>query len=119
MPVTPDDARLMDVQQGGRCFFCDGSVGAKSTFDHLIPQAYGGIDDPANVVLAHRRCNQRKDDRLPTDEELDRFFALRRSSRLGVWPPLRVLRDEGEGADEEERWIAVAQAISRTIARQR
>lgn len=113
MPVTPDDARLMDVQQGGRCFFCDGPVGEKATFDHLIPQAYGGIDDPANVVLAHRRCNQRKADRLPTHEELDRFFALRRSSRLGVWLPLRALRDEDEGADEDELWMAVAQAIAR------
>ncbi|PWC37511.1 HNH endonuclease [Azospirillum sp. TSO35-2] len=108
MPVTPDDAQLMDVQQGGRCFFCDGPVGGQATFDHLIPQAYGGIDDPANVVLAHRRCNQRKADRLPTPDELDRFFALRRSSRLGVWPPLRALHD----ADDGDEWIAVAQAIS-------
>lgn len=113
MPVTPDDARLMDVQQGGRCFYCDGTIGAGATLDHLIPRAYGGADDPANVVLAHRRCNQRKGDRLPTGRELDRFFALRRSSRLGVWPPLRALHDVGEGADEEERWMAVAQAIAR------
>ncbi|WP_042446055.1 HNH endonuclease [Azospirillum sp. B510] len=113
MPVTPDDARLMDVQQGGRCFFCDKPVGETATFDHLIPQAYGGIDDPANIVLAHRRCNQRKGDRLPTAEELDRFLSLRRSSRLGVWPPLRALRDGEEGADEEQRWFSVAQAIAR------
>lgn len=108
MPVSPDDARLMDVLQGGRCFYCGEPVGAKATFDHLIPQAYGGIDDPANVVLAHRRCNQRKGDRLPTIDELDRFFHDRCTSRLGVWPPLRALR----AADEGQEWIAVARAIS-------
>ncbi|MBP2297536.1 HNH endonuclease [Azospirillum picis] len=114
MPVTPDDTRLMDVQQGGRCFYCDGPVGAKATFDHLIPQAYGGIDAPANVVLAHRRCNQRKGDRLPTAGELDRFFSLRRGSRLGVWPPLHALREAVlRGAGEDAAWIAVAEAIAR------
>ncbi|MBP2230550.1 hypothetical protein J2847_003855 [Azospirillum agricola] len=108
MPVSPDDATLMDVQQGGRCFFCGEPVGAKATFDHLIPLAYGGIDEPSNVVLAHRRCNQRKGDRLPDAGELDRFFAARRGSRLGVWPPLRALR----AAEEGQEWIAVARAIS-------
>lgn len=108
MPVSPDDVTLMDVQQGGRCFYCNAPVGAQGTLDHLIPRAYGGIDDPSNVVLAHRRCNQRKADRLPDPEELDRFFAARRNSRLGVWPPLRALRD----AEEGQEWIAVARAIS-------
>lgn len=108
MPVTPDDASLMDVQQGGRCFFCGEPVGAKVTFDHLIPQAYGGEDEAANVVLAHRRCNQRKSDRLPTPDELDRFFAMRRNSRLGVWPPLRALRN----AEDGQEWIVMARAIS-------
>jgi 5-methylcytosine-specific restriction endonuclease McrA len=108
MPVTPDDAKLMDVLQGGRCFYCGEPVGGKATFDHLIPQAYGGADIPANVVLAHRRCNQRKGDRLPNPDELDRFFAERRASRLGIWPPLRALR----AAEEGQEWIAVARAIS-------
>ncbi len=108
MPITPDDITLMDVQQGGRCFYCDEPVGAKATIDHLIPQAYGGRDEPANAVLAHRRCNQRKADRLPTPDELDRFFTARRASRLGIWPPLRALRDAAEG----DEWIAVARAVS-------
>lgn len=108
MPVTPDDARLMDVLQGGRCFLCGEPVGGKATFDHLIPQAYGGANEPANVVLAHRRCNQTKGDRLPTPDELDRFFKERRNSRLGIWPPLKALRDAREG----DEWIAVARAVA-------
>lgn len=108
MPITPDDARLMDVLQGGRCFYCGEPVGTKATIDHLIPQAYGGVDEPSNAVLAHRRCNQRKADRLPTPDELDRFFAARRTSRLGIWPPLRALG----AAEEGDEWIAVARAIA-------
>lgn len=108
MPVSPEDTRLMDVLQGGRCFYCGEPIGAKATFDHLIPQAYGGADEPANVVLAHRRCNQKKGDRLPTPEEIERLIAERRRSRLGVWPPLLALL-KAEPGDE---WMTVARAIA-------
>lgn len=109
-PPSPDDARLMDVQQGGRCFLCGEPVGAKATYDHLIPRAYGGADVAANVVLAHVRCNRKKADRLPTAEEIDRFVALRKGSRLGVWPPLLALRQ----AEEGEEWIVLARAVAAT-----
>ncbi len=98
----------MDIGQGGRCFYCDHPLGAKATFDHVIPQAYGGVDAPGNVVLAHRRCNQIKGDRLPTAEEVDRLLVQRRSSRLGVWPPIAALKD----VEEEDAWIIVARAIA-------
>ncbi|HRQ82954.1 MAG TPA: HNH endonuclease, partial [Azospirillaceae bacterium] len=100
-PPSPDDARLMDVQQGGRCFLCGEPVGAKATYDHLIPRAYGGADVAGNVVLVHARCNKKKADRLPTPDEIDRFIAMRKGSRLGVWPPLLALRQ----AEEGEEWI--------------
>lgn len=112
MAVGRDDALLMDVAQGGRCFLCGEPVGAAATFDHLIPLAYGGIDAPANVVLAHRRCNQRKGDRLPTAEEVDRLVQQRRGSRLGVWPPLLVLREHDPQRDPDGAWMAVARAIA-------
>jgi 5-methylcytosine-specific restriction endonuclease McrA len=35
-----------------------GMVPMGPTIDHLVPVARGGIDDRANVKLAHRRCNQ-------------------------------------------------------------
>lgn len=107
-PVTPEDARLMDILQGGRCFYCGGPVGAKATFDHVIPAAYGGIDTPGNVVLAHRRCNLLKADRLPTPEEIDRLIRQRRGSRLGVWPPIAALADAAPG----DEWITVARAVA-------
>lgn len=111
-PPSADDAALMDVQQGGRCFLCGQAMGAKSTYDHLIPRAYGGADAAANVTLVHGRCNKLKGDRLPTGDEIDRFIALRRGSRLGVWPPLLALRDAPEG----EEWIVLARAVAAMAA---
>jgi hypothetical protein len=107
--IGEDEARLMDVQQGGLCFLCGQPVGAKATFDHLIPQAYGGADIAANVVLVHRRCNQKKAADLPSDGDIDRFVALRRGSRLGVWPPLLALRRAGPDEDE---WMVLARAVA-------
>ncbi|HYD30856.1 MAG TPA: HNH endonuclease [Azospirillaceae bacterium] len=106
--MTPDDTLVMEVIQGGRCFYCGEPVGAKATFDHVIPQCYGGTDDPGNIVLAHRRCNQLKGDRLPTPDEIGRLVAQRKRSRLGVWPPVLALRD----AEEGEEWIVVARAVA-------
>jgi len=108
MPVSPEDSQLMDVLQGGRCFLCGEPVGGKATFDHLIPQAYGGVDEPSNVVLTHRRCNQKKGDRLPTPEEIERFIQQRRRSKLGIWPPLQALLD----AEPGDEWMTVARAIA-------
>ena len=109
MPMTPEDSQVMDVLQGGRCFYCGQPIGAKATFDHVIPQAYGGADEPSNIVLAHRRCNQEKLDRLPTWEELERFIEQRRRSRLGIWPPIQALY---EADPDEDEWIVVARAIA-------
>lgn len=105
--MTREDYRLMEVAQGGLCFLCGKPMGAGATDDHLIPLAYGGADIPANVVLAHRRCNQLKGDRLPTAEEVERLIAQRRRSRLGVWPPLRRLLEAEPGRE----WLVVAEAI--------
>lgn len=109
-PPSADDAALMDVQQGGRCFLCGEPVGVKATYDHLIPRAWGGADAAGNVVLAHARCNRRKGDRLPTPDEIDRFVAMRKGSRLGVWPPLVALRRAAEG----EEWVVLARAVAET-----
>ncbi|HZH28572.1 MAG TPA: HNH endonuclease [Azospirillaceae bacterium] len=103
-PFDPD--RLL-AAQGGRCFYCGDALGRGATVDHLIPQAYGGIDDVANCVMAHRRCNQLKGDRLPTADEIDRLVEERKRSRLPVWPPLLAVRD----ADPDQAWMECALAI--------
>jgi len=34
----------------------------RPTFDHIRPRSKGGGDDPANLQLAHARCNKQKGD---------------------------------------------------------
>jgi 5-methylcytosine-specific restriction endonuclease McrA len=102
------DPTLLAIAQSGRCFYCGEPIGAKATFDHFIPKCYGGIDDLANIVLAHRRCNILKGDRLPTVDEIERFIEMRRRAKLPVWPPIKAL----QGAEEGEEWIVVARAVA-------
>lgn len=90
----------MDVQQGGLCFYCGQPLGAHTaTYDHLIPLSHGGADVTGNVVLAHRRCNALKADRLPSPDAIERFVAMRKGSRLGVWPPLLTAIARNDDAD--------------------
>ncbi|QQP89077.1 HNH endonuclease [Skermanella sp. TT6] len=102
------DPKLMAISQQGRCFYCGEPVGAKATVDHFIPQCYGGIDDIANTVLAHRRCNILKGDRLPTPDEIETLVEQRRRAKLPVWPPILALLE----AEEGEEWIVVARAVA-------
>ena len=62
--------------QEGRCAICGGLVPKnrfetphatvwkkkRPSFDHIRPRNKGGLDDPANLQLAHAECNWRKGD---------------------------------------------------------
>jgi 5-methylcytosine-specific restriction endonuclease McrA len=37
----------------------------RPSVDHIWPRARGGTNDPANLQIAHLRCNNHKKDRLP------------------------------------------------------
>lgn len=53
------------MRDGWRCHLCGKKVDRRlpathsrgPTIDHLVPISAGGIDDPSNVALAHKRCN--------------------------------------------------------------
>lgn len=65
-----------------RCFLCDLHLAYEDyTDDHLFPRSRGGSNAEPNLVPAHKSCNNEKSDRWPTEEELERFFAIR-----GHWP---------------------------------
>lgn len=50
-----------------RCRFC-GREGGELTIDHIIPRARGGHHyKKANLVVACRRCNQRKANKTPEE----------------------------------------------------
>jgi 5-methylcytosine-specific restriction endonuclease McrA len=64
------------TKQDGRCAICGEAIPrgrfdvahatiwkkTRPTFDHIRPRAKGGGDVPANIQLAHARCNKRKGD---------------------------------------------------------
>ena len=54
--------RTVFARDGSKCQYC-GS--AAENLDHVIPRSKGGPHTWENVVAACRRCNNRKEDRLP------------------------------------------------------
>jgi hypothetical protein len=103
------------------CWICEGEVAPKTpagsphaaSVDHVIPRARGGTNDPANLRLAHRRCNGQRGSRLP---ELDWPPELGVHEPAPLWPVLqRALRRRGDwevvaavAADRAlpaERWL--------------
>jgi 5-methylcytosine-specific restriction endonuclease McrA len=64
---------LLDLQRG-RCFYCQGGMAARSAHvDHFIAWSRYPTDLAHNFVLADDRCNNRKRDRLPAVEHLERW----------------------------------------------
>lgn len=50
--------RDIAIRDGWRCHICQKRVKVEqATFDHLVPIMDGGLHEPANVALAHHRCN--------------------------------------------------------------
>ena len=59
--------RTVFARDGHRCQYC-GS--AAESIDHVVPRSRGGLHAWDNVVAACRRCNARKEDRLPHEAGL-------------------------------------------------
>lgn len=81
-------ARLF-LAQRGKCFHCGSpmlmSVATKTrngrfnggwTREHVVPISKGGPKAYINVVLAHKRCNERRGNRAATAEELDKHRSI-------------------------------------------
>jgi 5-methylcytosine-specific restriction endonuclease McrA len=56
--------RAVFARDGWTCQYCGG---AAENVDHVIPKSRGGEHAWENVVAACRRCNSRKENRLPAD----------------------------------------------------
>jgi 5-methylcytosine-specific restriction endonuclease McrA len=59
--------RAVFVRDGGKCQYCGA---AAENIDHVVPKSRGGAHEWENVVAACRRCNARKEDRLPHEAGL-------------------------------------------------
>lgn len=83
MSTRPIVDRLM-VAQHNLCFHCNivmqprkgGQPSAQQwTREHVFPKCrHPGMSN--NFVLAHRTCNTKRGDRMPTDAEIDRARAI-------------------------------------------
>lgn len=63
--VAPVNPASIYARDEGHCQLCGGEVAqAEMSLDHIVPLARGGTHEPANVQLAHLRCNIRKGTRL-------------------------------------------------------
>lgn len=67
-PQGDDDSNLSPTarkraalrkRDGDGCWFCGDAMGEDCTLEHLVPKSRGGGNDNANLVLAHRHCNNR------------------------------------------------------------
>jgi 5-methylcytosine-specific restriction endonuclease McrA len=78
---------------GGRCFYCDGRLGAID-IDHFLPWARYPENRLENLVPTHARCNQSKAAHLAAVEHLERWLQrfvkqrddLAEVSRTARWP---------------------------------
>lgn len=62
--------------QDGRCYLCGKLMSPRGdmfahdsvmpSLDHVIPKSRGGTNRLGNVALAHKQCNNKKADRVPT-----------------------------------------------------
>ncbi len=105
--------RLHAAQQG-LCFYCDGNLPiTAATLDHVVPRASGG-GSSGNTVLACKPCNQAKNDRAPTEAEVERcrrLYAELRASGLVDLPQPERKRVKVKVA---MRWASTA-AVNRAV----
>ncbi|MHB8438922.1 MAG: HNH endonuclease [Acidimicrobiales bacterium] len=59
--------RTVFARDGHRCQYCGSPA---ESIDHVLPRSRGGRHVWDNVVAACRRCNTRKEDRLPAEAGL-------------------------------------------------
>ena len=61
---APLTRRAVFARDGGECQYCGSPA---ENLDHVVPRSKGGEHSWENVVAACRRCNSRKENRLPED----------------------------------------------------
>lgn len=83
-------AKMLARRDGTDCGICDEPIDMSlrapdplsPSIDRIIARVRGGSDDPENLQLAHRRCNQSKGDLLPAERAVRHCAVLGCERRL-------------------------------------
>jgi 5-methylcytosine-specific restriction endonuclease McrA len=67
-------AEVLAPMQEYRCFYCLGRLDGRGEVDHFIPWTRYPRDTSHNFVLAHRTCNNNKQDMLAARPHLERWM---------------------------------------------
>lgn len=64
---------FLSLAQDGRCAYCQKLFGNDliATKDHVVPRSKDGKNGYGNILAACFPCNSKKDNRMPTEDELD------------------------------------------------
>jgi 5-methylcytosine-specific restriction endonuclease McrA len=96
-------------QQRGRCPYCGGEMAAPHAadldLDHIFPNQRGGTSDRRNLVLAHRKCNAAKGQRLPHEAAQAGALPLTWPEILEVVRPMRWGTVDPDGLPRTKRHI--------------
>ena len=99
--------RILMRRQDNTCVYCGYRRRATSLdIDHVIPVARGGSNDPGNLQVICRPCNQRKG--VQTDEEFRARYS-RLVPQRGLTPPQRRI-SQNEFREETRRTTEVDSA---------
>jgi 5-methylcytosine-specific restriction endonuclease McrA len=93
--------------QGGRCFYCVESMGARADVDHFLPWSRSGDDGIDNLVAAHGRCNNAKRASLPAEAHLARWLERSEQHRAD----LGAISEQVPWPRDVDRTMAVARAL--------
>ena len=81
---------LTDLQNG-LCFYCSSQIrSGESEIDHFVPWAKYPIDLAHNLVLADRKCNGKKRDRLPHIKHLTVWWERNKASGDAITAAVRT-----------------------------
>jgi hypothetical protein len=76
-------APLRDLQRN-LCFYCSMPMAQQVDVDHFVPWALYPMDLGHNFVVAHRKCNSDKRDRLASEAHLSAWVERNRSFGAGL-----------------------------------
>lgn len=94
--------------RGLPCFWCGRGFGAddmSATVDHFFPLARGGPNSQSNTVVAHRRCNNVRRHRIPSEMEMRKFVSVHGKTAIAclvqyaIYLQGQIAREKYQGRD--------------------